>query len=72
MLRAYLNSETSEILCPLCKQNNFKIFRRDKLASRSFWYENNFPEKQYLNHCKCENCNQLFVYNTGRMNSIVS
>ncbi len=71
MLKAHLNSETLEILCPLCKETNFEIFRRDKLTSQNPWCENESLKGQYLNHCKCDNCSQLFVYNVDKMNNMI-
>ena len=55
---ANINSGTSEVLCPTCKKGNFKIFRRDKVS-----------EEIYLNHCKCEECAQLFIYKVDKKNS---
>ena len=60
-LKAKINPETSEILCPTCEVSNFKIFRRDKIS-----------KEIYLNHCKCENCAQLFVYKVDRKNDVIS
>jgi transcription elongation factor Elf1 len=60
MLKAIINSQTLEILCPTCNKNNFTIFRRDKTS-----------EELYLNHCKCENCGQLFIYSVDKKNNPV-
>ena len=58
MFEAKINPYTSEIICPTCEKSNFTIFRRDKV-----------PPKIYLNHCKCENCGQLFIYNVDKKNN---
>lgn len=60
-LKAKIVPETSEILCPICEQSTFKIFRRDKVS-----------KEVYLNHCKCENCAQLFVYKVDKMNNLTT
>ena len=60
MLKANINTETSEVSCPGCEENNFTTFRRDKVS-----------KKTYLNHCKCENCGQLFVYNVNEKDDVV-
>ena len=60
MLEANINPETFEILCPDCSKSNFKIFRRDKLS-----------KEQYLNHCKCESCGQIFVYKVDKRNNVI-
>ena len=57
VLEAKINPETSEALCPTCEKTNFTIFRRDEL-----------PEEIYLNHCKCKNCGQLFIYSVDKKN----
>ena len=60
MLEAKINPETSEIICPGCESENFKIFRRDKVSNQI-----------YLNYCKCENCGQLFACNVDKKNNPV-
>lgn len=61
MLKAKINPETSEIVCPTCNESNFTIFRRDKVS-----------KEIYLNHCKCENCGQLFIYNVDKKNNPIA
>lgn len=58
MFEAKINLYTSETICPTCDKSNFTIFRRDKI-----------PNEIYLNHCKCENCGQLFLYNVDKKNN---
>ncbi len=60
MLEANINPETSEILCPTCKKNDFKVFRRRKDS-----------EEIYLNQCKCESCGQLFIYKVDKKNNVI-
>ena len=55
MLRAKINPETFKTICPTCEKNSFTIFRRDKVT-----------QEIYLNHCKCENCGQLFIYKVDK------
>ncbi len=45
---------------PTCEKRNFTIFRRDKVS-----------KEIYLNHCRCENCGQLFIYNVDKKNNPV-
>lgn len=58
--KAKIDPETSEVLCPTCVKNNFTIFRRDRVSGEI-----------YLNHCKCENCGQLFVYNVDKKDNVI-
>jgi len=58
MFKAIINAEISEVLCPTCDKSNFAIFRRDKVSNEI-----------YLNHCKCENCGQLFIYSVDKKNN---
>ena len=59
-LEAKVNKETNEVLCLTCEQSTFKIFRRDKIS-----------KEIYLNHCKCENCAQLFIYKVDKTNNVI-
>lgn len=59
-LRAKVNPETNEILCPTCEESNFKVFRRNKIS-----------KEIYLNYCKCENCAQLFIYEVNKKNNVI-
>lgn len=58
--QAKINPETKEVLCPTCEESNFKAFRRDKIS-----------KEIYLNHCKCENCAQLFIYKVDKKNNVI-
>lgn len=58
MLKAIINLETLEVICPTCNKSNFTIFRRDKVS-----------DEIYFNHSKCEDCGQLFIYNVDRKNN---
>lgn len=58
MFEAKIDPETSEIICPTCEKSNFTIVRRDKVS-----------QGVYLNHCKCENCGQLFIYTVDKKNN---
>lgn len=60
MINAHINPKTNGIICPACEKDNFKIFRRDKVS-----------KEIYRNHCQCENCGQLFVYNVDKKNNII-
>jgi hypothetical protein len=60
MLDADINPKTLEALCPTCKENNFKIFRRYQVF-----------KKIYYNHCKCEICGQLFIYKVSKVDNII-
>jgi len=56
--KAKINPEISEILCPTCNKSDLTIFRRDRVS-----------KEIYLNHCKCENCGQLFTYKVDKKNN---
>jgi len=59
MKEADIDSKTSEILCPTCKKSNFKTFRRDKVLQVAY----------LINHCRCEECGQLFTYKVDKKNN---
>ena len=61
MLKAKIDPETKDILCPTCSESNFVIFRRDPLEA---------AKERYLNHCKCGS-GQLFIYVVDQMGNIV-
>ncbi len=60
MVDGVIDIKTKQIICPTCDKSNFVIFRKDKIE-----------EEIYLNHCKCKNCGQLFVYKADLANRIV-
>ena len=51
MSEAIKNTKTGEFICPCCGMDYFIVFGKDKLS-----------EDSYLHHCKCLDCNQLFVF----------
>lgn len=61
MLKAKIDPETKDILCPTCSKSNFVIFRRDRLET---------TKERYLNHCKC-GCGQIFIYVVDQMGNVV-
>jgi len=50
MIETTNNFKTSKLACPYCSENSFTVFRKDEIS-----------EEIYLHHCRCLECNQLFV-----------
>lgn len=62
MLKAKIDPETKDILCPTCSESKFVIFRRDRLEETA--------KEGYLNHCKC-GCGQIFIYIVDQRGNVV-
>lgn len=54
-VKVNIDLKNAAILCPTCNKSNFPIFRRDKTE-----------QGIYLDHCKCDECGQLFVYKSDK------